>query len=328
MSGISEIPTKERVLRALLAAQGEVSGSALAQSLGLSRSAVWKAIEQLRGEGCAIEAATNRGYRLVADGNILSRAALEKYLQPGAIGSEIEIHGELASTNDRAKALALEGAPHGTVVLAGRQSAGRGRFGRVFHSPEGSGMYLSCILRPEIPAERAVLVTAMAAVAVAQAMEALADVEAKIKWVNDVYIGDKKACGILCEAGMDFESGQLDYVVMGVGVNVGFMEFPEELREIATSLSNACGRSVSRNRFTGELLNRLNHLYPLLETGSFMEEYRRRSNVIGRRVEVFRGNAHYPATATGINDDGSLIVRREDGSEESLHSGEISLKLR
>ena len=260
--------------------------------------------------------------------DVLNRVALAQYILPGAIGAEIEIHDALASTNDRAKELALAGAPHGTVVLAKRQSAGRGRFGRVFHSPDGSGVYFSCILRPEIPADRAVMLTCMAAVAVAQAMEALSDVDAKIKWVNDVYLGSQKACGILCEAGLNFESGKMDYVVMGIGVNVGFMEFPEELREIATSLSNHCGHAVSRTRFIAELVNRLNALYPLLETGGFMAEYSRRSNVIGRQVEGHRGGEHYPATAIAISDEGNLIVRRPDGSEESLHSGEISLKFR
>lgn len=325
---MSEMPTKERVLRALIQAQGEISGSTLAAELGLSRSAVWKSIEQLRGEGYAIAAATNRGYRLTEDGRILSRAALEAYLRPGAIGEEIEIHAALASTNDRAKELAVSGAAHGTVVLAERQSAGRGRFGRVFHSPDGSGVYFSCILRPQLPADQAVMLTSMAAVAVARAMEALSDVEAKIKWVNDVYINGKKACGILCEAGLDFESGQMDYVVVGIGVNVGFMEFPAELREIATSISNACGREISRTRFIAELVNQLNSLYPLLETGGFMEEYRFRSNVIGREVEVLRGGERYPAVAIGISDAGNLIVRKADGSEVSLHSGEISLKLK
>lgn len=253
---------------------------------------------------------------------------LRKYMQPGAIGAEIEIHPELGSTNDRAKELALSGAVHGTVVLAQRQSAGRGRFGRVFHSPEGSGVYFSCILRPQLPPDRAVLLTCMAAVAVARAMEKLADVDAKIKWVNDVYIQNKKACGILCEAGLDYAAGKLDYVVMGIGVNVGFMEFPEELREIATSLSNESGEAIPRTRFIAELINQLNILSPQLVSGGFMEEYRSRSNVIGREVEVFRGDERYRAVAAGISDEGELIVRREDGSEVCLHSGEISLKLR
>ena len=189
-------------------------------------------------------------------------------------------------------------------------------------------MYISFVLRPPLPAERAVLITSMAAVAVARAVERVADVEAKIKWVNDVYLGEKKTCGILCEAGMDFESGQLQYVVAGIGVNVGPMEFPEELAGVATSISNACGCAVGRSRFCAELINEMNALYPQLESGAFMAESRARSNVIGRDIVVLRGEERYPATAVDIDDRGNLLVRREDGSEAVLQSGEISVRFR
>lgn len=320
--------TKDRILRMLLSARGELSGSAIAAELGISRSAVWKAIGQLRAEGCRIEGATNRGYRLVGGGNALSAAEMEGYLLPGPIGGRLEIHGEIGSTNDRARELALAGEGHGSIVLAEQQSKGRGRFGRSFHSPRGSGVYMSVLLRPELAAERAVLLTSMAAVAVARAIEEAAGVEAGIKWVNDVYIGPRKACGILCEAGMDFESGQLQYVVMGIGVNVGFMDFPEELRDIATSLSNECGRELSRSRFAAGIINQLNRLYPGLQDAAFMEEYRRRSNVIGRDVQVLRGGESYPARVLDIDGEGSLVVRTQDGAEQRLHSGEISLRFR
>lgn len=322
--------TKERILRALLAAQGEVSGEALADALGVSRSAIWKAVEQLRQDGHDIAAVTRRGYRLMGAADVLSTAEIEKYRLSGEIGENIELHPRLHSTNDRAKELALQGCPHGTTVLAEQQSGGRGRFGRVFHSPSGSGVYMSCVLRPKLSANRAVILTGMAAVAVARAIERVADVRASIKWVNDVYIGARKVCGILCEAGLDFESGQMQYVVAGIGVNVGRMEFPEELQPIATSISNECGANVGRSRFTAELLNELNRLYPALERGDFgfMEEYRARSNVLGREVEVLRGNERYPAKAVDIDDAGSMIVRCMDGSEQTLHSGEISLKLK
>lgn len=262
------------------------------------------------------------------------KAAMEKfspegigqYLLPGRIGSEMEFHAEIGSTNDRARELALSDVPHGTIVLADSQTAGRGRFDRVFHSPRGSGVYFSCILRPEIPAEKAVLLTPMAAVAVARAMERVAAVQAGIKWVNDVYIGGKKACGILCEAQMDFESGRLRHVIMGIGVNVGFMDFPEELRDKATSIANECGCAVSRNRFTAELINELNRLFEELEAGKFMAEYRDRSCIIGRDVQVLRGNDSYPARVLDISPEGDLIVHT-DGGEETLRSGEISLKL-
>ena len=325
---MAQTTTKEQVLRALLDAQECISGNELARRLGVSRSAVWKAIEQLRGEGYPVEAATNRGYWLAGGADILSVAEIEHYRRPGAIGTPIELHSQINSTNIRAKELAAQGAPHGTVVIAGQQTLGRGRFGRAFYSPEGSGVYISFILRPQLAADRAVLITSMSAVAVARAMEKVADVQASIKWVNDVYLGPKKACGILCEAGLDFESGQMQYVISGIGVNVGFMDFPDELADKATSISNVCGKRISRSRFTAELINEMNALYPQLEAGAFMEESRRRSNVIGREIEVLRGEERYPATAVDIDDAGSLVIRTSDGETRTLHSGEISVRFR
>lgn len=321
-------PIKDEVLRQLLDSSEAISGSTLARNLGVSRNAVWKAIESLRAEGYDIQAATNRGYTLAAGADVLNRVEIARWLKEGEIGTPMEIYDEIDSTNNRAKQLAMQGAAHGTVVLARQQTVGRGRFGRKFFSPENSGVYISFVLRPSLPAERAVMITSMAAVAVARAMERVADVKASIKWVNDVYLGTKKACGILCEAGLDFESGQMQYVVAGIGVNVGRMDFPPELREIATSISNECGRDISRSRFCAELINEMNALYPQLESGAFMAESRARSNVIGRDIVVLRGEERYPATAVDIDDRGNLLVRREDGSEAVLQSGEISVRFR
>lgn len=257
---------------------------------------------------------------------LLTQEEIARWLKPGEIGMRMEIHDEIGSTNTRARELALEGAPHGTIVLARRQSAGRGRFSRSFYSPDDSGLYMSVILRPDLSAEKAVLLTPMAAVAAARAMEKVAPVQAQIKWVNDVYIGAKKACGILCESGLDFESGRMQYVVMGIGVNVGRMDFPPELDEIATSIANACGGNIARSRYCAELINEINALCPQLETGAFMAEYRARSNVIGRDVVVLRGQERFSAAAVDIDDAGSLIVRTPEGEEIILHSGEISLR--
>lgn len=257
---------------------------------------------------------------------LISIPEIEKHRKAGAIGGSIELHDVIDSTNIRAKALARQGAAHGMAVLAESQTAGHGRFGRTFYSPQESGIYISFILRPEIPADRAVRITAMAAVAAARAIERLADVRAEIKWVNDVCIEGKKVCGILCEAGLNPDNGRLDYAVAGIGINVGFREFPEELRGIADSVSNVCGKKISRSRLTAELMNELNALYPQLESGGFMAEYRARSNVIGRDVIVLRGNERRQAKALDIDDDGSLIVETPDGRREILHSGEISVR--
>ena len=319
--------TKNDVLAALLDEETAISGERLARRLGISRNSVWKAIEQLRSEGYEFDAVTNRGYRLTAVPNRISEPEILKWTTAQTIGRRLEVHDKLDSTNIRAKQLAAGGAPDGYLVCADSQSSGRGRFGRAFFSPEHSGVYITYILRPTLPPERAVMITSMAAVAVARAIEALCDVKVGIKWVNDLYIGGRKICGILCEAGMDFESGTLDYVALGIGVNVAQMDFPEELRDIATSIGNECGRDINRSRLIAEISNQLDALSPQLETGAFMAESRVRSVVIGRDVTVLRGNERYPAHVLDIDDQGRLVIRTETGTTR-LGAGEISLKLR
>ena len=318
--------TKNEVLAALMSEREAFSGERLARKLGISRNSVWKGIQQLRREGYQIEAVTNRGYRLVGAPDRVSVPEIAKWLHTVAFGTQLELHERLDSTNTRAKALAGTGAPHGYLVIAESQSGGRGRFGRPFFSPEHSGVYITYVLRPNLPAERAVMITSLAAVAVARAIEALADVEVKIKWVNDLFINDRKVCGILCEASLDFESGQLEYAVLGIGVNVAAMTFPDELRDIATSVENECGQHISRSRLIAEISNQLEALYAQLETGAFMAESRARSNVIGRDVLVLRGDERFEARALDIDDEGRLVIRTDAGISR-VGSGEISLRI-
>jgi len=319
--------TKDAVLQALRQTNFPLSGERLARQLGISRNAVWKAVRALQKDGCRITASTRTGYRLVEAPDLLSETEISRWLVQREIGSSIEIHQELDSTNNRAKELAARGAPHGTIIIADSQTAGRGRFSRQFFSPLHSGIYMSIILRPSLPAECAVMITSMAAVATSRAIESVADVDVGIKWVNDLYINRRKCCGILCEASMDFESGGLEYVVAGIGVNVARMQFPKELESIATSIENEYQMPVSRNRLIAEIANQIAGLYPDLATGSFMAESRRRSVVIGQSVTVHSGTQSYPAEALDIDEQGHLIVRREDGQTEILNSGEISIKL-
>ena len=318
--------TKDDVLAVLTDAQAPVSGERLARRLGVSRNSVWKAIEQLRREGYTIEAGTNRGYRLADAPDRISLAEVRKWLGQGEIGARMELHRTLDSTNTRAKALAANGAPHGYLVIAESQTGGKGRMGRSFFSPEHSGVYITYILRPELLAEKAVMITSMAAVAVARAIEAVAPVSAGIKWVNDIYINARKVCGILCEASMDFESGHLEYAVLGIGVNAAAMDFPPQLQPIATSIENECGRSVSRSRLIAEISNQLNALWGQLETWEFMAESRERSVVIGRDVQVVRGETRYEARVLDIDDEGRLVIRTGEGVSR-VNSGEVSLKL-
>ena len=241
--------TKEQLLTLLEARQGSfVSGEELAGALSLSRAAVCKAIKALRQEGCAIEAITNRGYRLSPDSDILSAQGVKKHLNPNF---QITVSPSVDSTNTLLRSMAEQGAPEGTVVIANAQTKGRGRRGRTFYSPGNTGIYLSLLLRPVNAGPRqTVTLTAAAAVALCQAMEAVSGAEPQIKWVNDIFLNGRKVSGILSEAAFGLESGVPEYVVVGVGINVYTPEggFPPELAEILRQWESAlynekiCGR--------------------------------------------------------------------------------------
>ena len=226
------IPTKQALLQALSGAEGRyISGEQLAQTLGVSRAAIHKAAAALTAQGYTLEAAPRRGYRLLG-GDPFCADAVGEYPAP------VYVHERLDSSNQTAKRLALAGAPHGTLVLAGQQSAGRGRMGRRFESPAGKGIYLSLVLRVPVPASEALGVTVGAAVAVARAVQKLCGIELGIKWVNDLYYQGKKVCGILTEAGTSVESGLLEWLVVGIGLNLTTTpaDWPEELARTAGSL--------------------------------------------------------------------------------------------
>ena len=310
----------------MLGSSETISGEWLARELGVSRNAVWKVMNQLRRSGYQIEAVTNRGYRLVSAPDTLSETEIRRWLSTKEIGRELEIHEQLDSTNNRAKTLAAAGAPHGLTVIADSQTGGRGRMGRSFYSPVHSGVYLTCVLRPDCAPEKAGLLTSLAAVAAARAVEKVSKAEVRIKWVNDLYIGEKKICGILSEAGLGMEAGRLEYAVVGIGINVKQMKFPPELRDIATSVGNETGKEADRNRLIAGILNELEMLYGDLETGRFLEESRKRSNVIGRDVTVIEGGRTYSAHALDIDDQGRLVIETGAG-RTCLNYGEVSLKL-
>ena len=319
--------TKDRVLSALLEEETGISGQWLAERLDVSRNAVWKAVIQLRAEGYVIEGTSNRGYRLLSAGDRLSLPEIEKHLTAKTFGRHMEIHDRLDSTNNRAREAALEGAPHGYLVIADSQTGGKGRMGRSFFSPGHSGIYISYVLRPTLPADRAAMITSLAAVAVARAIEEAAETDVRIKWVNDLYIGEKKVCGILCEAAMSMENQLLDYAVLGIGVNTAPMAFPDELREIATSVGNETGEMIPRSALIAGISNQLEALWGQLETGEFLEESRRRSNVLGRDIFLIRGGERKEAHALDLDDQGRLIVETAEG-RETIGYGEVSLRVR
>ena len=240
--------------------------------------------------------------------------------------SEIQIFSELDSTNRYLKELAKDGAKEGTVIIANKQSAGRGRLGRSFFSPEGTGIYMSILLRPNMELQKSVRITSMAAVAVARAIEKVSGIETKIKWVNDIFLNGKKVCGILTESGIHTTTGTLEYAVLGIGINVGNIQFPEELKEIATSICNECNHTVQREKLIAEILKELEAWYSSLFDGSFLKESRKRSMLLGKDILVVgSGEKDYKAKALDLDDMGHLWIEKE-GKKAMLHCGEVSVK--
>lgn len=311
--------TRQALLQALSAAGGAyISGQQLAGQLGVSRAAVHKAAAALTAQGYALEAVSRRGYRLLG-GDPFCAEAVGPYPAP------VQVYDTLESSNRTAKLLALDGAPHGTLVLTAHQSAGRGRLGRVFESPSGKGVYLSVLLRPAVPAASAQTATIGAAVAVCRAVQELCGLELGIKWVNDLYYQGKKVCGILTEAGTDLESGRLEWLVVGIGLNLTSRpeDWPEELRPIAGSLYPGGPAPVSRAALAGAIARELLGLCPAFDC---LDEYRARCFVPGHWVTVCTGTESYAAKAVAIDDAGRLIVQREGDRTEALCHGEVSIR--
>jgi BirA family biotin operon repressor/biotin-[acetyl-CoA-carboxylase] ligase len=292
-----------------------ISGEAIARDLGCSRASVWKAVKSLRAEGYLIDSVTNRGYTFY-ENDILSAEGAAAYLQGDWKISVVE---STDSTNEEVRRRAQAGAPDRTVVVAERQTGGKGRRGKSFYSPRGTGLYMSVLLRPKMNLMDATMVTCRVAVAVARAIDRRAGGSAQIKWVNDIYINGKKVCGILSEATSDLESGAVEFIVVGIGVNTSTRGFPEELKAVAGALPG----SVNRNALLAEILNQLDGTL----AGDIMKEYKDRSCVIGKEIEIIRRDGRERATAVDIDGEGRLIVRDESGNLKVLHSGEISIRI-
>lgn len=302
-----------------------LSGEELADELGCSRAAVWKAVRALRAEGYAINAVTGKGYCLEAGNDVLSAAGIEKYL--GDESFRLDVRKCVGSTNTELRGLAEQGAEEGTVVISGMQTGGKGRLGRRFFSPSDTGLYLSILLRPKMPAADSVRITTAAAVAVADAIEECTGETPQIKWVNDIYLRGRKVCGILTEASFSLENGGLDYAVTGIGVNVYEPEggFPAELADIAGSVSEM-SREDLRNRLAASILSHFGKYYADLFSSKMLESYRSRLMWKGERIRVISGQSEYGAVMLDINDSYALRVMPDDGTERTVSSGEITIR--
>lgn len=317
---------KTKVLQVLESNRNRpVSGQELADTLGVTRTAVWKAVKSLQEEGYTISAVTKVGYCLEAENDILSAEAIRLHL-PGKLRTlPIEVLKTVDSTNSYAKKRMIDGASHGTIILSEEQTKGRGRYGKSFFSPAGTGIYLSLILKPEQNLRQVLPITIAAAVAVTRVVENYTDTAVTIKWVNDIYADGKKICGILTEAMTDFESGMVEGVVLGIGVNIKTEPeaFPEDLKGLAGSLFP---REITRNQIVAEIITEFLKLYRRLDSPKLVEEYKSRSCVIGEKVAWIRGERLCEGIAEDIDGAGNLVIRMQDGTRHLLNAGEISIR--
>lgn len=307
-----------------------LSGTRIADELGVSRNAVWKAVKSLQEEGYDIDAVTNKGYTMKISGDIMSVASVRKYIGDAGDKFDISVVQKITSTNDVLKEEASNGAKEGRIIIAMEQTKGKGRMERPFYSPLGTGIYLSILMRPDMSAKDALFITTAAAVAVAKAVEELSEKKAQIKWVNDIYCDGKKVCGILTEASLNIETLKLDYAVLGIGINIMEPEggFPDEIKDIASAVfeNGKCTDQI-RSRMAGLIIKYFWEYYEHIEEKTFMEEYKNRSYVIGKEIYVITGESKEHAVAVDIDDEAHLIVKMDDGTINTLSSGEVSTKV-
>lgn len=313
---------KDKVLEKLINNKGKrVSGEQLASELSVSRTAVWKHIKVLRDEGYMIDSSTNLGYSIIETPDTLTPGEITAGLKTTLIGKEIKYFKETESTNIIAREIAAS-VEEGTVVIAESQTAGRGRLGRKWISPEG-GIWLSIIVKPEIQLLYAPRITLLAGVSVARTIRGLG-LPAKIKWPNDILINGKKVCGILTEIGAEVD--MIDYLVVGIGIdaNVDTESFPEEFRDSSTSLKKEMGENINRVDFVRKLLEEFEASYSKFQETGFppiLEEWRNMSATIGEWVKITTQTRTIYGEAIGVDSEGALILETGEGQLEKIVAG-------
>ena len=314
--------TKEKILEILNDNCGNcISGEKIARKLSITRNAVWKGINSLKKDGYDIESVANSGYVLNSNVELFSENTINKHLKTKR---KITIYEEIPSTNTEAKTLAQNGACEGDVVIAKSQSAGKGRMGRSFISNSENGLYMSIILKPHISLDKSVYITVLGAVAVLEAIEETSGKSCQIKWVNDIYINERKVSGILTEASIDFETSCLQYAILGIGINITPPEngFHKDIENIATSIysSKECPKDY-KSILCAKIIDKFFDGYKDLEKKKFIEKYRQKSMLIGKEIEVQVGNETTKGTAIDVDENAYLVVKTKDGIR-TFNSGE------
>lgn len=307
---------------------GHVSGEDIGKDAGISRTAIWKHINELRRDGYQIESSPNRGYRLISTPDNPFPEEIKAGLNTHILGQSVEFHHEVTSTQDIAKSVATKGASEGTVIIAETQTHGRGRIRRTWTSLPG-GIYFSIILRPEIKPTEALQLPLIAGVAAAQAIRTVTNLRPSLKWPNDITLDGKKVGGILTE--MSAEIDRLDWVIIGIGLNANIPKsrFPDDVAGIAASIGEIYGDHVSRVKLIQAILTRLEILYEAYQFSGFediRQEWKRLSNTIGAQVTINSTSNKISGLAIDIDQDGALILQKEDGAQERIIAGDVSLR--
>lgn len=319
---------KEEILRLLRSADGYISGQELCNRFGVSRTAVWKAINQLKEAGYEIEAQQNKGYRLMAAPDLMTEAEIKSLMHTDWVAKEVLYFDTIDSTNIKAQELAEKGYPSGTLVVADKQESGKGRRGRSWVSPSGTGIFMTLMIKPDINPNNASMLTLVAALAVAKAITSVTGEEALIKWPNDIVVNSKKVCGILTEMNAQFD--YINHIVVGIGINVHNESFPEEISQMASSLMiEAGGKRFHRAQIIAETMSYFEQYYDTFlktqDLSALVREYDELLVNRNKSVRVLDPNEPFDGKAMGITPKGELIVDTWE-SRKLVSSGEVSVR--
>lgn len=319
---------KEEILRLLRSADGYISGQELCNRFGVSRTAVWKAINQLKEAGYEIEAQQNKGYRLMAAPDLMTEAEIKSLMHTEWVAKEVLYFDTIDSTNTKAQELAEKGYPSGTLVVADKQESGKGRRGRSWVSPSGTGIFMTLMIKPDINPNNASMLTLVAALAVAKAITSVTGEEAMIKWPNDIVVNGKKVCGILTEMNAQFD--YINNIVVGIGINVHNESFPEEINQMASSLMiEAGGKRFHRAQIIAETMSYFEQYYDTFlktqDLSALVREYDELLVNRNKSVRVLDPKEPFDGKAMGITPKGELIVDTWE-SRKLVSSGEVSVR--
>lgn len=319
---------KEEILRLLRSADGYISGQELCNRFGVSRTAVWKAINQLKEAGYEIEAQQNKGYKLIAAPDLMTEAEIKSLMHTEWVAKEVLYFDTIDSTNTKAQELAEKGYPSGTLVVADKQESGKGRRGRSWVSPSGTGIFMTLMIKPDINPNNASMLTLVAALAVAKAITSVTGEEALIKWPNDIVVNGKKVCGILTEMNAQFD--YINHIVVGIGINVHNESFPEEISQMASSLMiEAGGKRFHRAQIIAETMAYFEQYYDTFlktqDLSALVREYDELLVNRNKSVRVLDPKEPFDGKAMGITPKGELIVDTWE-SRKLVSSGEVSVR--